>query len=220
MTAYRNYQGCIIYSEDLNCLEDGNWLNDTCIHMSMFRLQSEYPQSSLLFMDPTVISYFNLQLDTSEQILFIKDLDLLMKSYVFIPISDRISLTSPSTHWSLLVLHVPSLSFLHFDSIANKNKEAANITMKNLCSAFEYSNIPYEVPQAKTPQQSNSYDCGVYTVLMAETLAVELIGANADLPSLKEHLEKTLSTLLGDSGSSIRSHRRMLRSFAESLPTR
>jgi Ulp1 family protease len=73
-------------------------------------------------MDPSVLSYFFIQCDEEDEIQeFIVGTKLTSRKWVFLPITNSCSFVEASSHWSLLLLHVPSLSFMHYDSASKYN---------------------------------------------------------------------------------------------------
>lgn len=131
-----NYNDAVIYGCDLRLIERRTeWLNDSCIHF-FFTLLEQQRQSctgisttvpstrrSLLFMDPSVVSFWMHQCTDRDEIGdFVKNTQFPGKEgerdgVLFIPVNDNMSTYSTSnnttwqvsdsgSHWSLLVLGV------------------------------------------------------------------------------------------------------------------
>jgi Ulp1 family protease len=132
---------------------------------------------------------------------------------VFFPLNNNTSVTkSGGSHWTLLVLDVPRAAIYSFDSMQGSNDRAANKLAKALApllpklqsasdssdakkkgkeatkeasasaaSSSKSANVTVSFPP--TPQQHNGFDCGVYTLLVAEVLAgVRAASKDAALP--------------------------------------
>lgn len=133
---YINYHDAVLYNADLDILRSKNaWLNDSCIHYQMMRYQFDLHKvdgDSLLFMDPSVVSYFMHQCSSLEELLEFSNglrlygfhrfqLDTIpasenstcVKQVLFLPINDTNAVANMSrftsavgNHWSLLVVVV------------------------------------------------------------------------------------------------------------------
>ena len=137
---------------------------------------------------------------------------------VLLPINDTLAHTTASlaqhppagtalgTHWSLLLIVLPldhlssssSCRYLHFDSSPSSGNCAAaqavaqqwNVLWNCATNTAAISDAPPpHVQQAKTPSQTNGYDCGVHVLLAAQMLA--------DMDD-NELLEERLGTALRD----------------------
>ena len=130
MKAIINYFDVILYENDLNLFHNGYWLNDQCINFC-FRWyeNSKYKSmSSILFMDPAVVSFLKLQCDDEDDYKDLsRGLNLDSREILFIPINDNSSFTSSSNHWSLLFVIKDSGVIIHLDSAGNYNEMAAGI---------------------------------------------------------------------------------------------
>jgi sentrin-specific protease 8 len=130
---------------------------------------------------------------------------------VFFPLNNNTSVTkSGGSHWTLLVLDVPRAAIYSFDSMQGSNDRAANKLAKALApllpklqSASDSSDVKKKSKEATkearasasssksanvtvsfppTPQQCNGFDCGVYTLLVAEVLARARADSKDGLP--------------------------------------
>jgi Ulp1 family protease len=159
-----NYLDACIYGRDLAILEDSHgWLNADIIHFFGKRLEQEAlslsssslsNSSKILWMDPSVVSFFMHQLDDQDELQEFADIirnDLHEKQLVLIPVNNVFGTSQwmqphQGQHWSLLVYFaVPNTtidaaetndecshtkshssgSFWHLDSIQNSANEAA-----------------------------------------------------------------------------------------------
>ena len=183
--------GFILYEEDIALLTGTNWCNDRILHfglkyaLSPKNLPENIPKlspsssssSSFNTIDPIALSYLNHLCESEEEkIQFGRDNNYHQKkkSSFFLPVANNSSSFSSSSHWSLLLFDTSSKTFLHFDSVENSgNNYVAEKLAENISIAFGISSagVPLSMKFPSTPRQSNSYDCGVYVILMAEVLA-------------------------------------------------
>eukprot|EP00903_Cladosiphon_okamuranus_P006735 g6570.t2 len=199
MAQVLNYHDAVIYDTDVGLFGDGGWLNDSCINWFFRVLEHEvFPgRQELLFMDPAVVSCMMNQCDDEEELVDLgRGLDLGSRSMVFVPVNNATGPLSRGSHWSLLVFEREtgqrgaagnndnnggSISgrqrFRHFDSSEGSNRTPAELTAakfsqmlgKSVVGGGDSSSRVEHVRDA--PQQSNGFDCGMYTVLLARRLA-------------------------------------------------
>ncbi len=127
-----------IYENDLNLFHTGGWLNGSCIHYCLQCLDSP---TDFLLLDPAVVSFLRLQCENDEDFADFKTGNALdSKTWVFIPVNDNQFFGGVSSHWSLMVWHIPSRRFWHMDSCRDSNLSAAITLGKILCS-FMYKDF-------------------------------------------------------------------------------
>src|SRR5882724_3426219 len=70
-------------------------------------------------------------------------------------------------HWSLLAFYKSDRTFVHYDSLAESNGEAAKKLIRRL---FDKGYLSAELPMQISPQvkpQDDSYNCGMFVILLA-----------------------------------------------------
>jgi hypothetical protein len=131
---YINYHDAVLYNADLDILRSKTaWLNDSCIHYQMMRYQFELHKvegDSVLFMDPSVVSYLMHQCSSLEELMEFSngqrlygfrtfqvdkipasENSICVRQIIFLPINDTNAVANMSrftsavgNHWSLLVV--------------------------------------------------------------------------------------------------------------------
>lgn len=102
-----------------------------------------------------------------------------------------------NNHWSLARVDLRNRSINYYDSLGQFNYQILNI-LENMihreAERLQPETITYRSPFVKItsidmPQQSNSYDCGVFTC-MAVYLALDksLLFTQADMPFLRNNI--------------------------------
>ena len=120
-----SYRDVDIYENDLKLFCEGNWLNDTCINFCLRKAESSM-NDSILLLDPAVAAFLRYQVDDDEEMKDLaKNLNVLQREWIFIPVNDCDSLGGSGSHWSALVCHVKSGYIAHLDSNGTYNKKAA-----------------------------------------------------------------------------------------------
>lgn len=136
MSIIISYKDADIYPSDLALFQGLNWLNDSCINYCMKRIVDDYVSAdvtAILLMEPAVISFMRIQCQTDEDFEELAvDLDFNSKTWLLAPLNDCDSFESRSSHWSLLLMHIPSSHSFHFDSSSNYNIQAARSTVSVL----------------------------------------------------------------------------------------
>ena len=127
-----------IYGDDLALFRPTNWLNDSCINYCFRRLEQQIQNNSILFMDPSVVYFLLIQCTTTEEHCELSlGIRIMERTWVFIPVNNSDTFDTPSSHWSLLVLHVSSGELFHFDSCGMSNNHAAQFTAVKLFALIE-----------------------------------------------------------------------------------
>jgi Ulp1 family protease len=200
MTYLFSFKDLPVYSCDLDLFRDRQWLNDVCIGLAYRLMDDElltsdqcdrYSSAStattpVLLLDPAVVSFLQLQVDDDDEYQQLAG-GLAVNSFewLFLPVNDRVRFDAESTHWSLLVCHVPTGSLFHCDSHGNYNSPAVHLLAPKLQRLLLLSTTsitsttmmnrnrpkaPAIVVSIDVPQQRNGYDCGVYVVLFTKCL--------------------------------------------------
>jgi hypothetical protein len=158
----------------LGLFEEGQWLNDACINYCFRRIEMGDQQSTILLMDPAVVSFLKIQVtDDEERAELAAGLGLQCREWVLAPVNDCDSFSSACSHWSLLLCHVSTGRMVHFDSNGRYNQEAARKTALHVSKLM--GTAAWEPVRAAVPQQTNGYDCGMYAVMFADRLRAALI---------------------------------------------
>lgn len=120
-----------IYERDLNNFQDGCWLNDSCINYCFRKFDRKYSNHKLVLMDPTVVSFLLIQASDEEDLeeLYV-NLQIDKRTWLLAPLTNRETFSEASTHWSLLLCHICSGKFFHFDSSGSYN-ETSSIRVAN-----------------------------------------------------------------------------------------
>ena len=185
-----------IYEEDLESLRFCNWIRDSIIDYGIIEHHSHLPdhirtQIVPLYASTAILCTF--LSDAKELASSLASFHLTTSDIVLIPVVQSDDYTKPGgTHWSLLVFlrkallfqrlfysnpkirKAPTLTpespvFLHIDSSGDSNmscaKEFMNKFIPLLLPIRSHSKVDlYSIP---SPQQQNSFDCGVYLILSA-----------------------------------------------------
>lgn len=124
-----NYCDVDVYERDAALYRDGQWLNDTCINLRFRRIEQMHEKLTVFLLDPSVVSFMRFQMDEKEEIEELAEgIGLNLMQWIVVPLNDSGSLTSASTHWSLLLCHRASGGLFHFDSNKGYNNSAAGST--------------------------------------------------------------------------------------------
>lgn len=168
-----SFYNSLIRRSDIELLEGPHWLNDNIIgfffeYLENFTFKDFADRVS--FVCPAIVQFMK-RGDSSQVGPFLDSMDLRKKEYVFMAVNDSSSQFSPGgTHWSLLILHLATSTFRHYDSLGGCNERAARSIVRNLTPHLcrgSNSNFVAE----NSPQQTNTFDCGVHVILNANVLA-------------------------------------------------
>ena len=172
---------------------------------------------TVLLLDPSIVSFFMLQCNDEEDFTDLeKNIQTRKRDLIFIPITNRNSINDTSTHWSLLVLlrYESGYKFFHYDSHGAYNRsasiEVAQKFLNLLCSSSSQATFSSSMASTKginevgknltihqdssSPQQSNSYDCGMYVCCITRLLLVAYLTCPKDALNLFDNYLKQAVT--------------------------
>ena len=154
---------------DISLFESGHWLNDACINF-YFEYLSDFATSEHLFMNPGTSFILLFEDDESDLREAVSELSMDTRQFLFAAVNDNEQPTYGGSHWSLLVLARPSRQIFLYDSLNSQcNLKNAQKIAGKLGRLYRE---PYSVTRVPLRHpQTNSSDCGVYVLLLAELLA-------------------------------------------------
>jgi len=171
-----SYHDVCLYESDVILLQHGKWLNDIII--GFIYEYFEYEQFKMLtkdfgFISPELVQFIKLSNCNSDIRDQTSGLDLSSKELLFLPINDNVSYEhAGGMHWSLLVYERHRGIFHHFDSANQMNDKHARNTAEKIFNVLTGScgkDIIFN-SHLESPQQDNSYDCGVYIICITEII--------------------------------------------------
>lgn len=172
-----------LYERDASLYDNGKWLNSPCVLFSFrfWELESadrldQLVSYGVMLVDPSVVSYFRFQIgDEEERHDFQSGSGLMDKEWLLIPVSNATSLLDSGSHWSLLVFHKGTSTGFHLDSMGGANTSVAQHTLQRLLFCFDVSGgSEANVVQVRCPRQEEGYNCGVFAILFAICLTINL----------------------------------------------
>lgn len=188
---------------DLLTLADGQWLNDNIIdfYLSLLteHLHHVYCWTTHFFTTLKLKGYLGVARWAKR-----RKINLFEKEKVIVPINIM------STHWALAVIDNKQKSISYFDSLASRGNRNA-VELLNEYMQKEAERLGQQAPvyelfaSAKTPQQQNGYDCGVFTCTVAKYASAlqPMAFGQKDMHIIRQRMayEIILKSLLDDSGS-------------------
>lgn len=189
------YKSSTLRLSDISLFYPSNWLNDQCINFYFEYLNS--PQKpSLVFVDPAATFLMIFENDLEDLLKALSSLELSTKEFIFCPVNDSKDPTNPlgGSHWSLLVYSTVLQESFYYDSLYSTINPNAGIINQQLNLVLNHNNQVTQVYLENA--QNNSADCGVYVLLIAETLADNLTNSRDQL------LLRGLQSLISPSSAS------------------
>lgn len=186
-----------ISSRDLLTLSDGLWLNDNVIdfYLSLVSESSDqvYCWTTHFFSTLKSKGYQGVARWAKR-----RKINVTEKKKVIVPINIM------STHWAVAVIDNEAKQIRYHDSLSSSgNRNAVELLAQYMRKEAERLLVPlleYQLmPNAKTPQQQNGYDCGVFTCTVAKYIArnLDLSFSQKDMKTIRrrmayEIIEKSL----------------------------
>ena len=173
--------------EKFRCLKPNLWLNDEVLNFYMDLLQ-ERDNKICIECDKKTSYYFSSffmvkLFDEAKKYNFegvkkwSKRFKVFEQDKIFIPINYG------NNHWFLIVVYIQQKKIIFYDSIAedNRAKMYLFLTARWLQDEAKFKNQNIDINDWKLinagrniPQQTNSFDCGVYVILNADYIADDL----------------------------------------------
>lgn len=170
-------------------------------------LQDQINCDDIVFLNPSIVLLINF-VEPEELGAILGDLNLVNKKIIFIPINDNRDISrSGGSHWSLLAWNLKQSCFYYLDSMSNYNLSSAKSTKSTFEKALNMKDQKLVI--IKSPQQNNSYDCGVYTIFFAE-----LMSKNMECWDKPDYIVKTIEII---KDTDVRKKREDIRSIIEKL---
>lgn len=150
MTLLFSFQDVDMYDRDAELFEEGEWLNDTCIHFGLQCLQEQYDEQcsskivrgerelkererTVKLVDPAVVSFLRLQVEEEDEYEELSHgLALPQYDWLVLPINDNTAFNQQCNHWSLLLCHIPSALTFSLDSCGNYNLSSSKALLPKL----------------------------------------------------------------------------------------
>jgi len=168
----------------IQVLKPGTWLNDEVINFYMSMLQER--DSQLAVEGRRTSHYFNSffmsKLLEREQYAYSnvrrwsKSFDVFSKDKIFIPVNIH------NTHWTMAVVFIVKKEVHYYDSMSGSGRKYLSALQQWLKDeAKDKKGVDLDTADWKlldrepdVPQQSNGYDCGVFSIMCADYLSDDL----------------------------------------------
>lgn len=167
-----SYHDEILRRSDLGILSSrSSFINDRIISFYLTHVSLALSRSfSTTLMIPPSLSYLISLCPNDPQI--ISPLNLPSKTLILFPVNDNPDPTvaEGGTHWSLLVYNRESNEFVHHDSFSGLNSRCARRLREAVKGFVGWDGENARFVEARTPQQRNGFDCGLFVMAIARAV--------------------------------------------------
>lgn len=151
-----------------------SWVSDESIRMYFDIISNKIlgSNSSCKLVSPVISQAIKILEDTNDILdpLFIKNKDIL-----FLPVNDAMDVsTEGGSHWSLLIYCKSRETFYYYDSLDNKNLISARKIAEKLSNYLAIQS-PLDLVCMNGPTQDNSFDCGIYMLLIVDHIIASIV---------------------------------------------
>jgi sentrin-specific protease 8 len=201
------YYGVTLYRSDIDCIKKDDWLTDSAISFWQEYLEHVklplFPRANIVLLKATM----SIMLSTADpqSLTLIREAlpNFSQSTHIFLPINNAMNPEGgdDGTHWSLLLVSVIDGVAFHYDSMGTHNEQCGYVVSQKVGQLL---GGPLRFTQMQdTPQQENSYDCGVFVCFIMEKLLLKrLLVADAG--------EKITMSLRGESINAKKGRKRIL----------
>ncbi|CAK9865176.1 unnamed protein product [Sphagnum jensenii] len=175
-----SYGDVVLRRSDLDLLEGPCYLNDRLIEFYLQYLSAKFaascyaatPSSPLLLVSPAITFWLLHCPDSESLVASIAPLQLQDREMVMFALNNNedVEMAEGGSHWTLLVYIRKENVLQHYDSMAGCNRRQAQELANKLKPFISSGSTPPKLVEQTTPQQQNSYDCGVYVIAIAQLL--------------------------------------------------
>ncbi|EAY18981.1 Clan CE, family C48, Ulp1-like cysteine peptidase [Trichomonas vaginalis G3] len=174
-----SFENLLITQTDADLIKNCQWINDTLIHLAGRKIElenlkeTEDGKKNIMFYPPNTLQLLRmLEKPFIDDI--INNFKVFTAKYVFLPLNNGGLGADHGSHWSLIIWdteYSPNQEnkFYHYDSIGGSTTKLAKSVCKQL--ADDYGVKYYKFFAPKSPQQDNTYDCGLFTVAVTDYVA-------------------------------------------------
>jgi sentrin-specific protease 8 len=128
--------------------------------------REKYPTKDILLLRPAMVHL--IKHTEVEMLPLLLPPNLLTSRLLVLPLNNNQGTQSGGSHWSLMVVDAATQTFYHYDSIRGCNDRAATHLFSKM---KRVRSTPHAILlHAPTPQQTNSYDCGVFVCSITDWL--------------------------------------------------
>ncbi|XP_003490142.1 sentrin-specific protease 8 [Bombus impatiens] len=169
-----SYYDYLLRISDVTLLQGSYWLNDVIIGFYFEYLDetlNKNERKDFYFISPELTQLLKMT-DPDQYIIFLDPLSISECKCMIFPLNncDRKD-TAGGTHWSLLIFCKGDKTCYHFDSAKGSNATIASKFAKNVMDCVFDKNEPNKkFVEVDSPQQNNSYDCGVYVLCLTDVI--------------------------------------------------
>eukprot|EP00871_Galdieria_phlegrea_P004672 jgi/Galph1/5205/GphlegSOOS_G3824.1 len=172
-----SYGNISLYETDLTLLDPPNWINDHIISFYCEYLNNEFSDSNgshrnAFCVDPN-LSFWLLHNSNWEECRdCLKTFPFETSSCLLFPLNDSKVLYCPESplsgiHWTLVAFIPSQRLFLEYDSM-NRNVSVGQHFAQKLVQLYYTDSSNYSYIPQQVPPQVNSYDCGMYVLIIME----------------------------------------------------
>lgn len=190
-------------SEDIATLAPRCFLSDLIIAFALQSIGDSSP-SSHRFVQPAAVFMAACGITGAQLADMFQPLHLDTADVVYLPVNnnDQPSRAYGGSHWSLLQFRRATNTFHHYDSFGGYNDDVA----RRIAAAFTVALAPADtaaptfVVESAAPQQTNSFDCGIFVICIAEALenVSDVTAALANVPLRSQTRRAELRTALDE----------------------